>query len=58
MPLWYEDPFELKAIKTQQTQNKRTNKTPKPFTSLLTTYKNLDRGPIPERELLPEITFI
>ena len=51
VPLWHVDYLELNAIKTQQTQEKH-------FSSPLTAYKNLDRGPVPGTVLLPEITFI
>lgn len=48
--IWHVDYFELKAIKTQHTQE---NLLPSP----LTIWKNLDRGPGPERELFPKITL-
>lgn len=52
MPLGHGDCFELKAIKTQQTQEK-------PFASALAAYKKVDRGllPLQELELPPEIIF-
>lgn len=48
-PLWHMDCFKLKAIETLQTQGK--------LSSPLTTSKNLERGPGPQIELLPERTF-
>lgn len=46
--LWDMDYFELKAIKTQQTQGN--------FLPLFTAWKNLNQGLL-ERELSAEITF-
>lgn len=49
MPHWHVDYFELKVVKTQQTQET--------FTFPLTTLKNLDKGPSAQKELLLEINF-
>ena len=49
VPLWHVDYFELKVIKTQSR---------KTFTCPITTKRSLDRGSGPERELLPQTTFI
>lgn len=48
--IWYLHYFELKTMGAQQTQEAL-------FTSLLTAWKNLDRGPVAGRELLPQIPF-
>ena len=50
VPLCHVDYFKLKIIGAQQTQEEL-------FTSTLAAGKNLDRGLVPGRELLPEITF-
>ena len=49
--LWHGDSFQLMALETLQVQEKV-------FTSPLTAWKYLDGWTVPERELLPEITFI
>lgn len=42
---WHVNYFELKAIKTN-------------FISYLTAQNNFDKGPVPGKELLPEIIFL
>lgn len=51
MPFWNKGYFVLTVIKTQKTQEKL-------FTSPLIALNNLERGPVPGRGLLPDITFV
>lgn len=50
IPLWYVDNFKPKSISVQQTQEEL-------FTSPYSAWKNLEKRPLPGRELLLKTTF-